>query len=124
MDFFPDELDLISLFCIEPIKLDKSLPFFYNQSTFAFENDTESFVVIVSPSYSEFVLEVKNKTNGELVAYHSFKTVGKLEILSNKINSAKILLILDGDRGRFITTVEITLRPQFSFIIKEHFSDK
>lgn len=32
----------------------------------------------------EFELKVINKENGELFNYHSFKTVGKVEILSEK----------------------------------------
>jgi len=119
LETFPNELNFISLFCVDPIKLDQDSPFFYNESTFVFENHTELFTVKVSPSYNEFVLEVKSKMNGELIAYNSYKTVGKIEILNDKKDSAKILLILDYDRDRYITTVEISFRPKFTFIIKE-----
>lgn len=123
MDFFPEELDFLSLFCVEPIKLDQHIPFFYNQSTFSFNNETESFVVKMAPSYSEFDLKVTNRANHTLIAFHSFKTVGKLEILCDKKDCAKILLILDYDRDRFITSVEITFKPKFSIILREHFID-
>ncbi|WP_108671795.1 hypothetical protein [Peribacillus acanthi] len=123
MESFPNELDFISLFCTEPTKLDQESPFFYTESTFIFENHTEFFTVKVSPSYNEFALEVKSKMNGELIAYNSYKTVGKIEILNDKKDSAKVLLILDYDRDRYITTVEITFQPKFSFIIKEQYAE-
>lgn len=118
---FPNEVDFISLFCVEPTKLDNNIPFYYNESSFRFENQTESFFVSISPSYGDFILEVKSKDNEELIVYNSFKAVKKLEILSDTRDAAKILLILE--RDPYITTVEITFKPKFSFIIKEQYTE-
>lgn len=122
MGSYPEEIDFISLFNTEPKVLDKNSPFYYNQSTFSFHNEQESFVVKISPSMNEFELKVDQIANGELITYHSFKTVGKLEILTDKKDSAKILIILDQDRDRFLTSVEITFRPTFCMVFKEQFS--
>ncbi|WP_169907776.1 hypothetical protein [Priestia abyssalis] len=54
-----------------------------------------------------------------MVAYYDFKTVGSLEIIKDDKGSAKVLLFLDRDRSRFITTVELTFKPKFYSIIKE-----
>lgn len=121
MSTFPDELAFISLFNTVPTVLDKTVPFYYNHSTFFFQNDRETFKVKISPSINEFELAVVNKESGEVISFHSFKTVGKIEILSDKRELAKLLIILDDDRDRFIASVEITFRPSFSLIHKEHF---
>lgn len=118
---FPDELDFEALFCVEPTRLDKDCPFYYDESTFRFENRTESFFVKMTPSYGEFLLEVKSKTSNELLAYQSFKTVDKLEIVTDTADAAKILLTMEKDRDLYMTTVEITFKPRFYFIMKEHF---
>lgn len=75
----------------------------------------------MSPSYGEFLLEVKCKVSEELIAYHSFKTVGKLEIKTDKAETAKILLTMDKDIDLYMTSIEITFKPRFCSIIKEHF---
>lgn len=121
MSTFPDELAFISLFNTIPTVVDKTVPFYYNHSTFSFENDRESFKVKISPSINEFELTVVNRESGEVISFQSFKTVGKLEILSDKKDLAKLLIILDDDRDRFIASVEITFRPSFSLIHKEQF---
>jgi hypothetical protein len=121
MSTFPDELAFISFFNTIPTVFDKTVPFYYNDSTFSFEHDRESFKVKISPSINEFELTVVNRESGEVISFHSIKTVGKVEILSDKRELAKLLIILDDDRDRFIASVEITFRPSFSLIHKEHF---
>lgn len=95
----------------------------YNESRFQFDNGLESFIVKMLPSYGEFNLIVDDKKTKEQIAFYSFKTVEKLEIVSDTNNLAKILLILDDDRDRFITSVEITFKPKFSIILKEEFNE-
>lgn len=123
LDWFPDELDFISLFCVEPVKFSRNSSFMYNESRFQFDNGLESFIVKMLPSYGEFNLIVDDKKTKEQIAFYSFKTVEKLEIVSDTNNLAKILLILDDDRDRFITSVEITFKPKFSIILKEEFNE-
>lgn len=122
MGSYPEEIDFISLFNAEPKVQDTSSPFYYNQSTFAFRNEQEAFVVKISPAMNEFELKVEQLASGKLITYHSFKTVGKLEILSDKKDSAEILIILDQDRDRFLASVEITFRPVFCMVFREQFS--
>ncbi|WP_078410762.1 hypothetical protein [Priestia abyssalis] len=121
MKHFPDELEFISLFSSEPVKRYNDLPFEYEESTFRFENATETFIVKMRPIDGEFLLEVKNKNDGALIAHYDFKTVGNLEIIKDDKESSKVLLFLDDDRTRFITTVELSFKPKFCSIFKEQF---
>lgn len=122
MKNFPEEFELMSLFRSEPIKKEIDAPFYYTESIFTFENHTESFVVKLLPAYGEFELTAMNKSRKEPAASLLFKTVSKLEILKDERELAKILLILQEDRDRFVGTAEITFRPHFSLLLKEHFS--
>lgn len=122
MKDYPGEYELLSLFRSEPIKKEIDAPFYYTESTFNFENQTESFVIKLLPANGEFELTAMNKSSKEATASLSFKTVSKLEIVKDEKELSKILLILQEDRDRFVGTAEITFRPHFSLLLKEHFS--
>lgn len=116
---FPDEMAW-ALFCtVEPKRMDATLPFYYDESIFRFTNGEETFYFKVSPSYHEFEINVKTKT-GDLLYYQLLRTVGKVEVLADRRDHGELLIVLSEDRTRTVTTIELTVRPRFRVLVKEH----
>ncbi|BCZ47297.1 hypothetical protein psyc5s11_33640 [Clostridium gelidum] len=81
----PDELSLLSLFECEPKFSDNNVPYFYNEATYEFSNyANERFVVSICPSYSDIKIQVYSSDNNELLTLLEFKSIDKIEILSDK----------------------------------------
>lgn len=119
----PSELDLISLFECEPILLDidtPGLPFFYNQATYQFSNNNEMFMFTICPSYNEIKIQVYDLPSNILISHLHLRRVTKFEIISDKLDSSEILLTLDHDET--IQTLEISFKPKFKLILKDHHS--
>ncbi|MCT4777823.1 MULTISPECIES: hypothetical protein [Exiguobacterium] len=117
---FPDEMAW-ALFCtVEPKRMDTTLPFYYDESVFRFSNGTESFYFKISPSYHEFEVNVKDAT-GELLYYQLLRTVGKVEVLEDRRDHGELLIVMNEDRNRTVTTIELTVRPRFRVLVKEHY---
>lgn len=116
---FPDEMAW-ALFCtVEPKRMDATLPFYYDESVFRFTNGEESFYFKISPSYHEFEVNVKNKA-GDLLYYQLLRTVSKVEVLEDRRDHGEILIVMTEDRTRTVTTIELTVRPRFRVLVKEH----
>lgn len=116
---FPDEMAW-ALFCtVEPKRMDATLPFYYDESVFRFTNGEESFYFKISPSYHEFEVNVKNKA-GDLLYYQLLRTVGKVEVLEDRRDHGELLIVMTEDRTRTVTTIELTVRPRFRVLVKEH----
>lgn len=71
MEHCPEELDFISLFQCNPIKKDDKDPFWYNESTFIFEQESKTFKIIISPFYNQFSLSVND--GEEETLYYGFQ---------------------------------------------------
>jgi len=55
----PDENSLLSLFECEPKLLDNNVPFFYNETTYEFDNNNhERFLVSICPAYKDIKILV------------------------------------------------------------------
>lgn len=117
---FPDEI-VLSAFCtVEPKRMDSTLPFYYDESIFRFTNKHgETFYFKISPSYHEFEINIKGG-DGELVYYQLLRTVSKVEILEDRRDHAELLIVLAEDRKRTVTSIELTVRPRFRVLVKEH----
>ena len=120
----PSEIDLLSIFECEPELLDssKDLPFYFNKAIYRFYNGIENFKVILSPSYKEFMLEVKNIQTNEPITYLQLIEVESLEILQDKKDKSRILLMVRQNE-EVLQTIQIEFKPRFQFIIKHHFVD-
>ena len=117
---FPDEMAW-ALFCtVEPKRMDATLPFYYDESVFRFSNGSESFYFKVSPSYHEFEVNVKDE-RGELLYYQLLRTVSKVEVLEDRRDHGELLIVMSEDRDRTVTTIELTVRPRFRVLVKEHY---
>lgn len=116
---FPDEIALATFCTVEPKRMDPTLPFYYDESIFRFSNGEEMFYFKISPSYHEFEINVKSQ-DGELLYYQLLRTVGKVEILEDRRDHGELLIVLTEDRKRTISTIELTIRPRFRILIKEH----
>ncbi len=117
---FPGELNLISVFESIPERKDETEDFYYDQSTFLFENDHEAFEVILSPFYGALSLTVTDKKTSNTMSYIEFHSVRKLEIVEDKKDCSKIR-IMHGESDRFENIVEITLKPRYKFIFREQY---
>lgn len=121
MDSYPSELDFISLFECLPRKKDEKELFEYDETTFAFQINNKAFEVTVSPFYHRFLLLVRTIEDNETIGYYDFNTVDRIEIISNNKNNSPLRLLMENDRDRFLTLVEITFKPKFKVIMKELF---
>ena len=120
MEFYPSEIDFISLFECLPVKKDDDELFEYNESTFRFKIKKYKYEVIVCPFYNQFGLLVRE--GSMVIGRYNFQTVSKIEILTDKEDESSIRLFLDDDRVRFLMIVEITFKPNFNIEIKETFA--
>ncbi len=120
----PSEIDLLSIFECEPELLDsnKDLPFYFNKAIYCFNNGIENFKVEVCPSYKEFMLEVKNIQTNELITYLQLIEVESLEILQDKKDKSRILLMVRQNE-EVLQTIQIEFKPRFQLIIKHHLVD-
>ncbi|MEW9670608.1 hypothetical protein [Ammoniphilus sp. 3BR4] len=118
---YPEEHELLSLFECEPKLYDaytENLPFFYNQATYEFSNQTEHFIVTLSPSYEEVRIQVSDASSNELLTYLDLKRVDKFEIVADKKDHSSVLLTIQNDDT--LQTLEIDFKPRFKLILKEH----
>ena len=116
----PEELDLISVFGAIPKRKDETDAFYYDNSTFVFENQNELYEISLSPFYHEFSLSVKEKKTNKIKSYLELLSVSKIEICENKKEHSKIRLF-HGESDRYISIIEITLKPKFHLIFREQY---
>jgi hypothetical protein len=64
MNDIPEEYELTSFFEVEPIKLDKKVPFKYNTVTYVIINGPEKIEIHISPAYGD--IEIFWEHNNEL----------------------------------------------------------
>ncbi|VWX37606.1 hypothetical protein [Exiguobacterium oxidotolerans] len=115
MKSFPEKLDLLSLFSVEP---DAPVPlFYYDESTYRFQNAVEQFIVRLTPASGQFSLQVNQRSDDWLVSRISLEAVSSFEIIQDDREAARILLTLEKDE--VIQTVEIDVRPKFRLIFQE-----
>ncbi|WP_458110209.1 hypothetical protein [Bacillus zhangzhouensis] len=120
---FPNEAEWLSFFETEPDEgFERVMPIEYQDLTFRFENQEERFVITMSLEMKEFYLKIVRKEDAKVSGIYDFKTVGRIDIKKDRQGEKELLLILDDDRHRFITSIEITFLPSFCLMVKEHFS--
>lgn len=108
---FPDEISLLSLFECEPELFDNVVPFFYNTATYKFRNMcNESFIVSLSPSYSDIKIQVYTFDN-ELISSLDFMSISSMKIISDKKNEASIII------RTVCASIEIHFKPRFRIIL-------
>lgn len=121
MENFPEELELISLFCVDSKTEDLDLPFYYRETTFDFVMNDLDYHIVVMPSTNQFIISVKDSTKGFTLFKANYESVSNVEILKDSKDEACFRITLDHDSDRFFTLVEIKLKPYFSVEIKECF---
>ncbi|WP_191566889.1 hypothetical protein [Metabacillus idriensis] len=99
---------------------DETDAFYYDNSTFVFENQNEFIEISLSPFYHEFSLSVKEKKTNKVMSYLELLSVSKIEICEDKKEHSKIRLF-HGESDRYISIIEITLKPKFHFIFREQY---
>ncbi|ASI35448.1 MULTISPECIES: hypothetical protein [unclassified Exiguobacterium] len=115
MKSFPEELDLLSLFSVKP---DEPVPlFYYDESTYRFQNAVEQFIVRLTPASGQFSLQVNQRSDGRLLSSMSLQALSSFEIIQDDREAARILLTLEQDE--VVQTIEIDVRPKFRLIFQE-----
>ncbi|RDZ16187.1 hypothetical protein C3744_06540 [Priestia megaterium] len=120
MQYCPEEVDFISLFECLPIKRSQNEAFWYDESTFIFSTETETFEIKVSPFYNSFSLSVKDIEGDERFYYH-LQSVKKVEIVQDYKERKAIRLFVDQGGDHFITIMDIIFKPKFKVVLKEVF---
>ena len=123
MNSLPDEYELLALFECEPVLRDsqtKNLPFYYNEATYRFSNEEESFLVRITPAYSEVKIQVNHRVTQRLISRLDLKKVDKLEIIADTKKISSILLTMDNDEN--LQTLEIEFKPHYKLIMQDHLS--
>ncbi|MFC7371989.1 hypothetical protein ACFQPF_09880 [Fictibacillus iocasae] len=116
----PDEIDLISVFESIPKRKDETDLFYYDQSTFLFKTVNEVYEIILSPFYHEFSISVKEKKTDEVLSRLELFSVNKIEVVKDKKDNSQIRLF-HGESDRYENIIEITLKPRFKLIFREHY---
>lgn len=116
----PEEADLISVFESLPARKDMTDNFYYDTSSFIFENENEVMEVMLSPFYDEFIIDVKEKNSNEVLSYMKLISVRKIEIAADRREYAMIRLF-QGESDLYENIIEITLKPRFKLIFKEQY---
>ncbi|PLT31012.1 hypothetical protein [Peribacillus deserti] len=114
----PDELNLISVFASIPKRIDKTECFYYDKSTYSFENDNEVFKIIMSPFYQEFTLRVTDKKSNTVLSYLELLSVRKLEVVEDSKDHSAIRLF-HGEADRFENVIDISFKPKYKIIFRE-----
>ncbi len=114
-----DEAKLISFFGSKPTRNDKTEIFFYDKSTFAFENDKELFEVVLSPFYDKFELTVKDKESKETISYIELRSVQKLELVDEQVQQK--LRLYHGESEIYQNILEFTFNPRFKMVFEEQY---
>lgn len=120
MQYCLEEVDFISLFECLPIKKDQNEVFWYDESTFIFSTETETFKIKISPFYNSLSLLVKD-IDGEERFYYNLQTVKKIEIVQDHKEKKEIRLFVDQGGDRFITIIDIIFKPKFKVVLNEVF---
>lgn len=123
MEVFPEELELISLFCVDSKTTSADLPYYYRETMFNFFISELEYNVVIFPSVDEFSINVRDITKGIILFQGKYKTVSKLEIIKDNKNEASFRLFLDEDSDRFFMSIDITIKPYFSVNIEERFRE-
>lgn len=121
MENFPEELDLISLFCVDSKTEDSTLPFYYRETTFDFVMNDLEYHVVILPSVDQFKISIKDSTKDLTFFQAKYESVSNFEILKDTRDEACFRINLDHDSDRFFTLVDIKLKPYFSIKIEECF---
>lgn len=122
METYPDELDFISLFCVDAKTTNNHLPYHYRETIYEFTIHELQYKVTLFPSVDEFSMKVKNVSIGATIFESSYKTVSKIEILKDTKHEAAFRLFLHEDSDRFCMIIDIAIKPYFSVMIKEDFT--
>ncbi|MCU1807221.1 hypothetical protein ACXEO8_25055 [Cytobacillus firmus] len=116
----PEEADLISVFESLPGRQDETENFYYDTSSFIFENKNEVMEVRIAPFYDEFIMDVKEKNSNEVLSYMKLLSVRKIEIAADE-KEYSIIRLFHGESDLYENIIEITLRPKFKLIFKEQY---
>lgn len=115
----PEEVELISFFKSEPKREDTTDVFFYDTSTFTFENEIELFGVILSPFYDKFILTVKDKQTKETLSYIELRSVQKLEVENDEFQPK--VRLFHGESDIYQNILEFTFKPRFRMVFEEQY---
>ncbi len=110
----PEEYELISLFGVEPVFEDQisQVPFFYNVSTYSFENLVkQKITVTISPAYNEMKIVVED--SDEIICSFSFRDIHSLNILQNTQKSSRIIIT------KKTTVIKVNFNPRFLIFIED-----
>ncbi|TWT14349.1 hypothetical protein [Planomicrobium sp. CPCC 101079] len=115
----PEEEKLISFFGSKPKREAETEIFYYDTSTFSYENDNEVFGVIVSPFYDRFILMVKHKETQETLFFMELRSVQKFELIDDLIQ--KKVRLFHGESEIYQNIIEFTFTPRFKMIFEEQY---
>jgi hypothetical protein len=115
----PEELELISFFQSIPKREDETEVFFYDTSTFVFENEYERFSIVLSPFYDKFTLTVKDKETKETMAHIELRSVQKLEVENDRQRYKTRLF--HGESDIYQNILEFTFKPRFKMVFEEQY---
>lgn len=114
----PKESELIALFNVQPKRSDELTEFYYDTSTFTAENESQSFLVVMSPFYNEFTLIVTEKEQQEITSTIKLRSVEKIEIVDRLMTS---LRIIHATSESYYNTIEMTFQPKFKITLHENY---
>ncbi|MDN7240844.1 hypothetical protein QWY14_03535 [Planococcus sp. N028] len=115
----PKEQELISFFGSKPEREDETDLFFYDKSTFTFENENEFFELEIAPFYDKFILTVKDKETNETLSYIELRSVQKLEVVSDQQQSK--IRLSHGESDIYQNILEFKFKPRFNMVFEEQY---
>lgn len=116
----PNETELAEYFGAPPERKDETIEFALDTATFRFDNGIESFKVVISPFYNEFVLEVAAIKEQQSVLQLKLRSVEKIEIVEEP-QEAAMIRIHHGRSESYIHTLACSFKPKFQMALHEQY---